>query len=140
VLLYLCFLGFVDPQGKHDAALTALRGPLAAAISLPAERHEAEAALLLAKGDLAAAAQLYQAAVQEQPDDWALLLLYLDCLLPSTAETLPAISSAAVAQMLTGVEASTLPGFQAGGLAALLASMKAGVCSGSRYLASYAGG
>jgi hypothetical protein len=64
--------------------------------------------------------------VQEQPDDWALLLLYLDCLLPSTAETQPAISSAAVAQMLTGVEASTLPGFQVGGLAALLANMQAG--------------
>jgi hypothetical protein len=115
-------------QGKHDAALAALRGPLAAAISLPAERREAEAALLLSKGDLTAAAQLYQAAVQEQPDDWALLLLYLDCLLPSTAETQPAISSAAVAQMLTGIEASTLPGFQVGGLVALLANMQAGGC------------
>jgi len=114
-------------QGKHDAALAVVRGPLGStAISLPAERREAEAALLLAKGDLQAAAGLYQQALQEQPDDWAVLLLYLDCLLPATARTLPACSSTAVAQMVTGVEASTRPGCQTGGLAALLAAMNIG--------------
>lgn len=113
-------------QGKHDAALAALRGNLAKAFSLAAERREAEAALLLAKGDLLSAAALYEEALMEQPDDWALLLLYLDCLLPGTACTLPAISSTAVAQMLTGAEASTTPGFLMGGLQALVASMTTG--------------
>lgn len=113
-------------QGKHDAALAAIRGSLAKAFSLAAERREAEAALLLAKCDLLAAATLYEQALQEQPDDWALMLLYLDCLLPGTACTLPAISSTAVAQMLTGVEASTTPGFIMGGLQALVASMTTG--------------
>lgn len=114
-------------QGKHDAALAVVRGPLGStAISLPAERREAEAALLLAKGDLQAAAGLYQQALQEQPDDWAVLLLYLDCLLPATARTLPACGSTAVSQMVTGVEASTRPGCQTGGLAALLAAMNIG--------------
>lgn len=113
-------------QGKYDAALAAVRGPLGASFSLSAERREAEAALLLAQGDLQSAAQLYQQALQDQPDDWAVLLLYLDCLLPATASTLPACCSTAVAQMVTGVEASTRPGCQTGGLAALLAAMNIG--------------
>lgn len=81
---------------------------------------------MLAKGDLQAAAELYKQALQEQPDDWAVLLLYLDCLLPATASTLPASASTGVAQMVTGVEASTQPGCQAGGLAALMAAMQVG--------------
>lgn len=113
-------------QGKYDAALAAVRGPLGASFSLTAERREAEAATLQAKGDLQAAAELYKQALQEQPDDWAVLLLYLDCMLPATASTLPACCSTGVAQMVTGVEATTRPGCQAGGLAALMAAMKVG--------------
>lgn len=113
-------------QGKYDAALAALRGPLSSSLSLSAERREAEAALLLAQGNLPAAAALYQAALQEQPDDWAALMLYLDCVLPATASTRPACSSTAVAQMVAGVEASTRPDCQAGGLRALLAAMSLG--------------
>jgi hypothetical protein len=115
-------------QGKHDTALAAVRGPLGASFSLTAERREAEAAILLAKGDLQAAAALYQQALPEQPDDWAVLLLYLDCVLPATASTLPACCSTGVAQMVTGVEASTRPGCQTGGLAALMAAMQVGEC------------
>lgn len=113
-------------QGKYDAALAAIQGPLGASFSLTAERREAEAAILLAKGDLQAAAELYKQALQEQPDDWAVLLLYLECLLPTTASMLPASASTGVAQMVTGVEASTQPGCQAGGLAALMAAMQVG--------------
>lgn len=113
-------------QGKYDTALAAVRGPLGASFSLSAERREAEAALLHAKGDLQAAAALYQQALQEQPDDWAVLLLYLDSMLPGTASTLPACGLTAVAQMVTGVEASTQPGCQAGGLAALMAAVSVG--------------
>jgi thioredoxin-like negative regulator of GroEL len=116
----------VTLQGKHDAALAAVRGPLDASFSLSAERREAEAAILMAKGDLEAAAGLYAQALKEQPDDWAVLLLYLDCMLPATASSLPACGSTAVAQMVTGVEASTRPGCQIGGLAALLDAMKIG--------------
>lgn len=69
---------------------------------------------------------MYKQALQEQPDDWALLQLYLDCQLPGTACTVPAIGSTAVAQMLTGVEASTVPGISTGGLQALMAKMNTG--------------
>lgn len=113
-------------QGKYGTALAAVRGPLGASFSLSAERREAEAALLHAKGDLQAAAALYQQALQEQPDDWAVLLLYLDCMLPGTASTRPACGLTAVAQMVAGVEASTQPGCQAGGLAALMAAVSVG--------------
>jgi tetratricopeptide (TPR) repeat protein len=122
----MLYLGLLQAQGKHDAALAALRGPLSASFSMAAERREAEAALLLAKGDLEAAAALQEAALREEPDDWAVLLLYLDCLLPGTASTLPACSSTAVAQMVAGVEATTRPGCQAGGLPALLSAMSLG--------------
>eukprot|EP00878_Enallax_costatus_P012918 GHUV01013490.1.p1 GENE.GHUV01013490.1~~GHUV01013490.1.p1 ORF type:complete len:462 (+),score=166.78 GHUV01013490.1:239-1624(+) len=122
----MLYLGLLQAQGKYDAALSALRGPLFRSFSLSAERREAEAALLLAKGDLAAAAAAYGQAIQDQPDDWALLLLYLDCLLPGTACSLPAISSNAVAQMLTGIEAGTTPGTVVGGLEALVAKLSTG--------------
>lgn len=120
-LFFSCVL-----QGKYDTALAAVRGPLGASFSLSAERREAEAAILHAQGDLAAAAQLYQQALQQQPDDWAVLMLYLDCMLPATASTLPACGLTAVAQMATGVEASTQAGCQAGGLAALMAAVRVG--------------
>jgi hypothetical protein len=113
-------------QGKYEAALAALRGPLAAAISLPAERQEAEAALLLGQGQLLEAAAVYEAAVRQQPDDWALLLLYLDCLLPVTSRSRPACSSTGVAQMLTGVEASTQPSCVVGGVKELMADLTTG--------------
>eukprot|EP00879_Flechtneria_rotunda_P031357 GHRR01034248.1.p1 GENE.GHRR01034248.1~~GHRR01034248.1.p1 ORF type:complete len:433 (+),score=157.77 GHRR01034248.1:1526-2824(+) len=119
----MLYLGLLQAQGKHDAALKVLRGQLGTTISLPAERREAEAAALIAKGDLPAAAALYQAALIDQPDDWALLLLYLDCLFPATASTQPAITSAAVSQMVCGVEASILPGVHVEGLQALVARM-----------------
>ncbi len=98
----MLYLGLLLAQGKHTNALAALRGELgAAAIDIAAERREAEAALLCAVGESAAAAQLYTAALTEQPDDWASLLLALDCLLPSTAAGgTPAVACVDVAASL----------------------------------------
>lgn len=77
-------------------------GPLGDAISLPAERRETKAALLLAKGDLKAAAELYEQALVEQPDDWINLLSWLDCTLPTTSSnTQPPCSYWAVAKALS---------------------------------------
>jgi hypothetical protein len=119
-------------QGKHDAALAAVRGPLASAFDIAAEAREAEAALLLAKGELEAAAGLYEAALREQPDDWALLLLYLDALLPATASSLPACASTGVAQMVASVEATTRRRRSAaGGLAALMPALSLGGLPGA---------
>ena len=71
-------------QGKPGEALDVLRGPLGAAISLPSEQQEAEAALLEAKGDATAAAALYAAALKDNPDDWVNVVRYLDCTMSLT--------------------------------------------------------
>jgi hypothetical protein len=69
-------------QGKAAEALELLDGPLGSTMRMAAERRAARAALLAALGRGPEAAALYREALAEQPDDWASMVLYLDCMLP----------------------------------------------------------
>jgi hypothetical protein len=90
------------PQDKAADALALLDGPLGRAFRMAAERRHARAALLSALGRPLEAAQLYREAVQEQPDDWTAVQLYLDCLLPPacSSQTAPPAGFLAVAKAL----------------------------------------
>jgi uncharacterized membrane protein YgcG len=83
---------------------------------MPAERRAARAALLSSLGRRAEAAALHREALEEQPDDWASAVQYLDCVLPvppppggegggmraAAARQRPAVGFWAVAQALRG--------------------------------------
>lgn len=72
-------------QGKHQAALDAVAGPLGNVVTLPAERRRLRASLHGALGQHAEAAALLAEALLEEPEQWADVCQYMDCLLPHTA-------------------------------------------------------
>lgn len=94
-----------------------MKGPLGDVIRMPSERREVCAALLTAQGSRREAAELYKQAVQEQPDDWSGLQLYMDCTLPpecSSGLAAP-VSFLGVARALQGLTSSNSSGGSAGG-------------------------
>ena len=76
------YLGILHAQGRPADALALLDGAAGEAMRMPGDRRHARAALLAAAGRRPEAAALYREAVEEQPDDWTSLMLFLDCTLP----------------------------------------------------------
>lgn len=80
----LLYLDVLQGQGKAEAAVAAVDGPLGAAVPLPADRLQLRAAALVRAGDLPAAAACYRQALAAAPDDWLSWQLFLDCCVPDS--------------------------------------------------------
>lgn len=97
----LVYLDLLVAQGRWTEAAGAVTGPLGDAAAMAAERAHLRAALSMACGDTAAAAAALQEQLRSNPDDWATLQLYCDCVLrpnqdqASGSTTTTASSSAA---------------------------------------------
>lgn len=71
-------------QGKRAEAAALVNGPAGSAILLPSEHTHFQAVTQMAAGHLKEATVLLKSALEENPDDWSSLLLFLDCLLPGS--------------------------------------------------------
>ena len=77
----LVYLDLLVAQGRWSEAAEAVTGPLGDAAAMAAERAHLRAVLSMACGDAAAAAAALQEQLRSNPDDWATLQLYCDCVL-----------------------------------------------------------
>lgn len=84
--ILLLYVDVLQGQGKGKDAHKAITKGGETAQGLQDDRLQLEAAALCRSGDLEAAAALYHQACTSDPNDWNSWHLYLDCVLPKSAE------------------------------------------------------
>nr|XP_029120209.1 N-terminal acetyltransferase B complex auxiliary subunit NAA25 [Elaeis guineensis] len=75
------YISILEQQAKYEAALEVLSGDLGSLITIEEDKLRMQGRLLARASNYAAAAEIFQKALESFPDDWESFLHYLGCLL-----------------------------------------------------------